>query len=28
MTFPLGLLIYGWKDIVDIEVDRFNPRVA
>jgi 4-hydroxybenzoate polyprenyltransferase len=26
MTFPLGLLIYGWNDIVDFEVDRFNPR--
>lgn len=26
VTFPLGLLIYGWNDIVDFEVDRFNPR--
>lgn len=26
VTFPLGLLIYGWNDIVDVEVDRFNPR--
>ena len=26
MTFPLGLLIYGWNDVVDFEVDRFNPR--
>ena len=26
VTFPLGLLIYGWNDIVDLEVDRFNPR--
>lgn len=26
VTFPLGLLIYGWNDLVDFEVDRFNPR--
>jgi 4-hydroxybenzoate polyprenyltransferase len=26
VTFPLGLLIYGWNDVVDFEVDRFNPR--
>lgn len=24
--FPLGLLIYGWNDVVDIETDRLNPR--
>ena len=26
MTFPLGLLIYGWNDCVDAETDRHNPR--
>jgi 4-hydroxybenzoate polyprenyltransferase len=26
VTFPLGLLIYGWNDLVDAETDRFNPR--
>ena len=26
VTFPLGSLIYGWNDVVDFEVDRFNPR--
>jgi 4-hydroxybenzoate polyprenyltransferase len=26
VTFPLGLLIYGWNDIVDFETDRLNPR--
>lgn len=26
VTFPLGLLIYGWNDIVDFETDRHNPR--
>ena len=24
--FPLGLLIYGWNDVVDEETDRLNPR--
>ena len=24
--FPMGLLIYGWNDIVDAETDRLNPR--
>jgi len=24
--FPLGLIIYGWNDIVDTETDRHNPR--
>jgi 4-hydroxybenzoate polyprenyltransferase len=24
--FPLGLLLYGWNDCVDFEVDRLNPR--
>ncbi len=24
--FPMGLLIYGWNDIVDSETDRLNPR--
>ena len=26
VTFPLGLIIYGWNDVADAEVDRFNPR--
>ena len=26
VTFPLGVLIYGWNDVVDFETDRFNPR--
>lgn len=26
VTFPLGLLIYGWNDIVDVENDSRNPR--
>src|SRR5436305_1580928 len=26
VTFPLGLMIYGWNDVADAEVDRFNPR--
>jgi 4-hydroxybenzoate polyprenyltransferase len=26
VTFPLGLLIYGWNDLVDVEADRWNPR--
>jgi 4-hydroxybenzoate polyprenyltransferase len=26
VTFPLGLIIYGWNDIADAEIDRFNPR--
>lgn len=26
VTFPLGLIIYGWNDVVDEETDRFNPR--
>ena len=26
VTFPLGLLIYGWNDCVDAETDRLNPR--
>ncbi|HEY0456361.1 MAG TPA: UbiA family prenyltransferase [Verrucomicrobiae bacterium] len=26
VTFPFGLLIYGWNDIMDAEVDRFNAR--
>ena len=26
VSFPLGVLIYGWNDVVDFEVDRFNPR--
>src|SRR5207249_753316 len=24
--FPLGLLLYGWNDLVDAETDRLNPR--
>ena len=26
VSFPLGLFLYGWNDVVDFEVDRFNPR--
>lgn len=26
VTFPLGLLIYGWNDIFDAETDRQNAR--
>lgn len=26
VTFPLGMLIYGWNDLVDQETDRLNPR--
>lgn len=26
VTFPLGLLIYGWNDLVDADTDRLNPR--
>jgi 4-hydroxybenzoate polyprenyltransferase len=26
VTFPMGLLLYGWNDYVDYDVDRLNPR--
>ena len=26
VTFPLGMLIYGWNDLVDHETDQLNPR--
>lgn len=26
VSFPMGLLLYGWNDIVDFETDRLNPR--
>jgi 4-hydroxybenzoate polyprenyltransferase len=26
VSFPLGLLLYGWNDLVDAETDRLNPR--
>jgi 4-hydroxybenzoate polyprenyltransferase len=26
VTFPLGMMIYGWNDMVDFETDRMNPR--
>jgi 4-hydroxybenzoate polyprenyltransferase len=26
VTFPMGLLLYGWNDCVDFDVDRVNPR--
>src|SRR4051812_9627801 len=26
VTFPFGLLIYGWNDLADRDEDRFNPR--
>ncbi len=25
-TFPLSLLVYGWNDLADAELDRHNPR--
>ncbi len=25
-TFPLSLLVYGWNDLADTELDRHNPR--
>ena len=24
--YSLGLIIYGWNDIADAEIDKFNPR--
>jgi 4-hydroxybenzoate polyprenyltransferase len=26
VTFPVGLIIYGWNDIADVDIDSFNPR--
>jgi len=26
VAFPLGLLLYGWNDLGDVETDRDNPR--
>jgi lycopene elongase/hydratase (flavuxanthin-forming) len=26
VSFPMGLLLYGWNDIVDYDSDRLNPR--
>lgn len=26
VTLPLGLVIYGWNDIADADIDSFNPR--
>ncbi len=26
VTFPLGLLLYGWNDWADFETDQLNPR--
>ena len=26
VTFPLGLILYGWNDIADCDIDQFNPR--
>src|ERR1043165_10271298 len=26
VTLPLGLIIYGWNDIADADIDQFNPR--
>lgn len=26
VTLPLGLILYGWNDIADAQVDRLNPR--
>ncbi len=26
VSFPMGLLLYGWNDMVDYDADRHNPR--
>ncbi len=26
VMLPLGLLLYGWNDLLDVETDRHNPR--
>lgn len=26
VCFPLGMLLYGWNDLMDMETDRHNPR--
>ncbi len=26
VTWPLNLLVYGWNDIVDVDIDQDNPR--
>ena len=26
VSLPMGLLLYGWNDIVDYDADRLNPR--
>ncbi len=26
VCFPLGILLYGWNDLGDVETDRINPR--
>ena len=26
VSFPLNLLVYGWNDIVDVDIDQKNPR--
>ena len=26
VTLPLGLIIYGWNDVADADIDQFNPR--
>jgi 4-hydroxybenzoate polyprenyltransferase len=26
ITLPLGMIIYGWNDIADADIDKFNPR--
>lgn len=26
VTLPLGLILYGWNDVADADLDRFNPR--
>ena len=26
VTFPLNFLVYGWNDMVDENIDQFNPR--
>jgi len=26
VSFPLNVLVYGWNDIVDVDIDLYNPR--
>ena len=26
VTFPLNIMVYGWNDLVDQDIDQYNPR--